>query len=287
MPNYLKPLTTASSAQMRAMLERIISKRKPVAKVPEPSPAMPGAPPPTMEKSAAERILGSGLPFKENEYGRLIDNAIPDKPVPQTLPIQEAMNTYMTNPERYSPAPMGNPVKHVYPGGVGSDSGSLGASIAAERMVFKNPVPPGIRANQASVQRELTGQNINRGKVGEFEAMVKQKAEGNPKYAMPIGEQLALAARLEDMWRAMDGGSGGRSGAAKLWKAYLDSSNGRDKVRTGKDYFIACALRDQKDPKMMARHYPREKRLLDQMKKSYKEVTGTDLDSGVPAFPEE
>ena len=284
MPNYLKPLTTASQAQMRAMLERIISKRKPSAVKAEAAPAMAA---PTMEKSAAERMLGSGLPFKENEYGRLLDSTL-ESDIPRTFPIKEAMEKYMTDPERYKPAPIGNAVRHVYPNAdPSSAAGSLGAGIAAERMTFRSPVPPGIRANQASVQRELTGQNINRGKVSEFEEMIRRKAEGNPKYAMPIGEQLALAARLEDLWRAMDGGTGGRSGAAKMWKMYLDSSNGRDKVKTGKDYFIACALREAANPVSFAKINPREKKLLDQMRRSYKEITGTDLASGRPQIPTE
>jgi hypothetical protein len=101
---------------------------------------------------------------------------------------------------------------------------------------------------------------------------------------MPIGESLTLAARLEDMWRAMDGGAGGRSGTAKMWKMYLDGSNIRGKVKTGKDYFISSVLRDMKDPKMMTKMYPREKKLIDRMKASYKEVTGIDLDAGQPHF---
>lgn len=269
MPNYLKPITKATPEQMRAILERIVARKSGTRLVPDTG---------GMNPVAAREMLQHEPPV-ERTYGQLLDKGNPDKPITRTLPIDEAMNTYMNNPDRYGTLPVGPSAKHVYatdPGGL-YDSSRLGEGIAMERMKFQNPVPSSVRSNQASITRELLGQNVPAPPTMEPQGVVKSAVKKLPE--SEIGNVLGMAARLEDLWRSM---GGGRSGVANMWKQYLLGSSEKNKIKNAKDYFIASAIRNHNDPAMMAKRYPREKRLLDNMKSVYRENMGIDLDTGEP-----
>lgn len=275
MPAYLKPLTKLTKEQMRSVLERIVANRN----TPKLAPKTGG-----MDPEMARKMLDYPV-SKENVYGQLLDRANPDRPITKTMPINDAMQAYMGDPGRYGQLPVGPPAKHVYaepqmPGMEFGNLGDLGRGIAVERMKFANPVPASVRSNKASITRELTGANDPRVDTERLMTPNTQRAAAPKHVKIPeqqMGDVLGLAVRLEDLWSAM---GGGKSASANMWKMYLSGSNQKGKVKTAKDYFIASAVRNHNDPEMMAKYYPREKRLLDNMKAVYKEQTGIDLDTG-------
>jgi hypothetical protein len=270
MPNYLKPVAKATPEQLKAILERIVTRRS----TPKLTPPKGG-----MDPMWAKGMLD--LPAPEKAYGQLLDRSIAGKEIPTTMPIDEAMQAYLGNPERWGQVPVGPPAKHVYASQDPSTAaGSLGAGIASERMVFRNPIPGNVAGNRASITRELLGQNNPMGEVGAFEAKVKRAAEGKPRLPeSTVGDVLSLSVRLEDLWQTM---GGGRSGIGNMWKMYLEGSNFRGRVKSAKDYFIASAVRYHNDPVKMGKQYPREKKLLDNMNQAYKEKMGVDLTTGLP-----
>lgn len=276
MPNYLKPITKVAPEQMKAILERIVARRS------APKLTAKGGMDPQMARMMADQD-----PVREKVYGQLLakNQDAPELSQRMTLPIEEAMNKYMADPDKYSRIPVGPPAKHVYPTAPHGpeDATAMGRGIAMERMKFQDPVPPEISRNVQSMRRELTGANdpmlqqkqameklMNPGMAN---TMKKTQEIGN------IGDVLGMAARLEDLWKALGGGRGGIAG---VWKQYLQGSNQKGKVMNAKDYFIASAIRNHNDPAMMAKMYPREKKLLDNMKQIYKDQVGVDLDTGLP-----
>lgn len=266
MPNYLKPVVKYTPEQMKSVLARIIARRG----TPKLAPTEGG-----MNPAAARGMLDMPM-AKENTYGQLMDRMDPQNPVTKTMPINEAMLTYMTDPERYSRLPVGPPAKHVFPGppNPAGDASSLGGSIASERMKFQDPLPPMIGRNQGVIKKTIMPQ------VG--------KMEPKPKLApSSVGDVLNLATRYEDLWKVVGMVNNRNSAVANLWKMYLQGSNQKGNVKNAKDYFIASAVRNHNNPQMMAKQFPREKRLLDKMKEVYKEKVGVDLDTGVPVKPSE
>jgi hypothetical protein len=280
MPPYLKPLAKLTKEQMKAVLERIVANRN----TPKLAPKTGG-----MDPTMARRMLDMPMQ-KENVYGQLLDRANPDKPITKTMPIKEAMSAYMEDPMRYGQLPVGPPAKHVYaePPTGGMEFGNLGdlsRGIATERMKFANPVPASVRGNQARITQELTGADEQALQRQRLMTPNTQRSELPKHVKIPeqqMGDVIGLAVRLEDLWQAM---GGGRSASANMWKMYLSGSNQKGKVKTAKDYFIASAVRNHNDPEMMAKHYPREKKLLDNMKAVYREQTGMDLDTGANIEP--
>ncbi len=255
---------------MEAMLERI-AKRKAASKLPPKS---------SMNPQAALDMLNKE-PTQENIYGQLRDISNPEVPVTRTLPIKEAMNTYMKNPESYTPLPPGPPVlRHIYPTTPGGpmDASALGEGIANERMIFQHPVPSNIRSVQSSINKELLGGNEPLGNVGEFEKRIVEKEVGKPRAPEgSIGDVLTMSSKLEDIWQAT---GGGRSTFGSLWRQYLNGSNLKGKIKTPKDYFIASAIKEHNSPSWFAKQYPREKKLLDTMRSVYKERIGVDFTTG-------
>lgn len=271
MPNYLKPVIKATPEQMKAILERIVSRRS----TPKLTPKAGGMDPRVMQGAI------ESTPQNENVYGQLLDRANPDRPITKTMPINDAMNSYMNDPERYSALPVGPPARHAFTTPPSNNPYDMSMGIANERMTFKSPVPGGIRNTQASIINELARSAAPKEMPG---VVAPQGARNTIKTAIAkssIGEVTALAARLEDLWKSMDGG-GGRSGIGKMWKMYLEGSNMRGKVKNAKDYFIASAVRAHNDPIGMAKQFPREKKLLDNMKVGYSQKVGIDLDTGLP-----
>ena len=290
MPNYIKPVERLTQEQIKAMLERIITRKAPSK---PPVPKMSGEPKiPGMDPSMARASLGQPAPVTK-EYGQLLDTMNSDKPITRTLPIDDAMQQYIGDPMRFKALPVGPPAEHAYPitrvrGAVPQemrDPADMGMGIARERMVFKNPLPQNMRRTQGVINDELLGGNVPRGPAEQFEQMIKRKEQGVPKIeGEQVGSILALTGRLEDLWQA---NGGARSGMGGLWKAYWQGSNLKDKIKNPKDYFVTLAVRYHNNPETFGTIAPREKNLLDKMKTAYREKLGIDLDTGKPVSPAE
>jgi hypothetical protein len=284
MSGYGRPIVKLTTEQMKALLERVIQRRTPKKPAEFPGAAGMGAVSAT-ERGAPEAAMKQMLnypPMQTREYGQLRDMTKETSAgmQPLTLPIDEAMRTYMENPGRYSPVRTYNPpAKHVFatqPGGAEDASGALGLGIASETMKMRPVVPPGLESTSRAIQQEVSGAN-QMGPVATFERMLKQKAgqvEKKPFSSEDLASLTKDAAVMHEVWMNM---GGGKSSTGTMWANYLKGSNLRNKIHTAKDYFLSSVVRYNNDPKKFAGWFPREKKLLDKMYDDYAEKTGISL----------
>jgi hypothetical protein len=287
MPPFVRPIVDMTKAQATALVKRIMANKNLAKKTEQlanrelmggPLPQLSGNAP----ENAAREMLTQYAPGSERVMGNLLDTEAMGAAGPQArnLPIEEAMATYLSNPERYKAGPMGGPVSRVMPtapGGPQDMTGELGGGIAMERLKFKNPIQAlGTGPTKSSITREMTGQNAlpEVGPVEAYEKMMRQKFERKAPSPVPLKDLENLAVRLDDMWQ---GSGGARSSYGEQWRDYRKSFSMQNNIKTPKDYFISSAVRYKNDPAQFAKRFPREKKLLDRMAEGYKEETGLDI----------
>lgn len=279
---FIKPIVRLSEAQIRSLLERIISRGQAAT-------AKRGIP-----ESIARQMLESKPP-NERIYSQLIDVSEPQAERTRTYPIEEALRTYMEAPDKYRVARTAPPIKHMYPvepdspmdvtsnmlgTGGPEDVAGLGQGIAYELMKFRNPLPSNVMPIKKAIVNEMKGvpEMPEMGPVETYAKALEQKfAPPEPKLE---GENLKsvmqLSLALEDLWSTT---GGGRSMTGTLWKKYLEASRWKNKIKSARDYYVSSAIRFNEDPDKFRKLFPREANVLDRMYDDYLEQTGVDLRS--------
>lgn len=264
-----------SQAQLKALLERIVTRRQSARMTPQTEQMGQG-----MNPSWVDALIGT-QPAQSQEYGRLIDRTAVREgvpPTPMTMPIQQAREMFFGNPERYKEVtgtPSAKWMRPAVPNSAEDVTAPMAGGIAFERMKFPPIVPSSVRStarsmgNAPDMMAEAAMPEGAQGMAGAMEALMRPKAM--PKEAQSLSEHMSTALMMDDLWKST---GGLRSSVGMRWKDLWQASRLKGKVSSAKDYFLSSAIRFKEDPARFAKSFPREAKLLESIGEAYKAETG-------------